>query len=142
MPVAAGFSLLKSQIVAALSLGPAAIPPSVAAIISAAVGTTASMGIYPTAPVPAPLAAPGVSACNSAIVAALSLGPGAKQKLVAQIIAQGVAVTAPLAPPAGLSKLTSTIESALSMDKGAKQSAIAQIIAQGVIVYYSMGGVL
>jgi hypothetical protein len=84
----------------------------------------------------------GMSAGKSIFLSALSMKQGAQTSSVAQQLAQGVAVIAPLCPPAGLGGLSSSIKSALSAKAGAKQSVVAKQIAVAIVAYYTSGGII
>lgn len=142
MAVASMTSMLSSQIETALGMGPAASPKIVAQIIASAVGSMAGVGKIPAAPSPLPVIPAGISAGASQIETALNLGPAAKQKVVAQLIALGISSIGVNAPPAGLSFLASQIENAFSMGPAAKEKVVANIIGSSVPTYYNMGGVI
>lgn len=142
MPIAASQSLLKSQIESALKMGKGANIDTTAQIIASAVGSASSMGIFPTAPTPVPLSPSGLSAGQSLIKAALSMGKGASISSTAKMMATGISLIAPAAPPAGLSSLQSQLEAALSMGKGADMSPIAAQFAVAIVSYYTSGGVI
>jgi hypothetical protein len=142
MPIAASMPLINSAVSSALNLGQAATNDLTASIIMAALSSAVPMGMFPVAPVPIPLVPGGASACKTMITQALGLGKAATADLTAQMIAAGISILAPTAPPAGLSALQSQIKSALSMSNAATPSAVAAMIAIAVVAYYSSGGVM
>lgn len=142
MPIAAGQSILQSQIKSALSLDVAAQPQTFVAIVIAALSSVIPMGLLPSAPSPIPLTPAGISAAQSNMDTALNLGPAAQIDTTAALIALAVSLAAPLAPPAGLSNLQSQIANALSMQQAANIDMTAQLIALSIIQYYTMGGII
>ncbi len=142
MAVASMTSMLISQIETALSMGPAANPKVIAQIIAAAVGSMAGVGKLPAGPALIPIIPAGISIGASQIETALNLGPAAKPKIVAQLIALGISSIGVNAPPAGLSFLASQIESSFSLGPAANEKAVANIIGSSVPTYYNMGGVI
>lgn len=141
MPIASSQPMLQSQIISALSQGPAVQTTNVATTIGTAVASSASTGLLPGVP-PIPVIPAGVSACIALISQALNMGSAAQVSLTAQNIAQAVSVCAPMVPPIGLAFLQSQIQSALSMGSAAQVSTIAPIIASAIITYYGMGTVI
>lgn len=142
MPIAAGASLLQNLIKASLSFQQGAQVKTTASLVSVGVASVAPMGLLPLGPSLAPLVPSGVSAGLTMIEQALSLGQGAQKSVAAALMANGISLIAPLAPPAGLSILKQLIELAMSMDKGANIDATASQIATAVITYYTCGGVI
>lgn len=142
MPIAASQSLLKTQIKAALSLGKGANINTTAIQIAAAVASAVPTGFFPIAPTPIPLVPAGLSAGQSLITQAFSLGKGATISATSQALAAGISVIAPTAPPAGISLLQTQISSALSAGKGADIDIIATQLSIAIVQYYTTGGVL
>ena len=135
-------SMLTSQIETALKMDMAANAMPISAMIAGAVASMAGVGKIPAAPSPIPVIPAGVSAGTNLIFASFNLGPAAKQKIVAQMMAAGIAVIGINAPPAGLSYLTSQIENAFNLGPAANQKMVAQIIGSAVPTYYNMGTVI
>lgn len=142
MPIAAGQSVLQSQIKAALSMGKAANQTAVIGIIIAGLSSIIPMGLIPTAPSPIPLIPAGISGTQFTMNAAINIGPAAAISTTAAMWAAAISTAAPMAPPAGLSALQSQIESAMSMGKAANIDTTAQLISAAIIQYYITGGIL
>jgi hypothetical protein len=142
MPIAAGLSTLQSQFISALSMRQGAQTQITASMISSAIASAAPMGLFPVIPTPVPLIPTGTSAGISMIQQALSMRQGAQISITSRLIANGVSLIAPTAPPVGLSLLGQQIESALSMRQGAQIQMVASILAQAVVTYYTSGGVI
>lgn len=141
MPIAATLPILQSQITSALSNNKGAQAPIVAVQIASTIASIAPSGIFPPFP-PMPLIPAGLPAGLSMIQNAFALQQGANKKVVAQMVAVGISLIAPTAPPVGLFNLQQQIESAFSLDKGAQIQVVAMLIASAIITYYTMGGVL
>lgn len=133
---------MESQLKSALSMGKAATVGKTAKQFATAVASIVPKGFFPTAPVPVPLSPSGKSAGEAQIKAALSMGKGAQVAMVAQMIAVGVSLIAPVAPSSGLSGLSAQLKSALSMGKAAKPAKFAKQAAAAIIAYYQAGGVI
>jgi hypothetical protein len=142
MPIAAGQSVLQSQIKAALSMDKAANQSAVIGMIIAGLSSVIPMGLVPTAPSPTPLAPAGISGTQSTMNAAINMGPAATIDTTAAMWASAISIAAPMAPPAGMSALQSQIKNAMSMDKAANIDTTAQLIALAIIQYYLAGGIL
>ena len=142
MPIGASVSLLKGQFRNALSMGKGASIATTSQVFASAIASAASMGIFPTAPTPVPLAPSGLSAGANMIKNALSMGKSASISTTAQMIASAVSMIAPTAPPSGLSGLRSNLKNALSAGKGANINTTATQFASAVVSYYTSGGVI
>lgn len=142
MPIAASFPILNSQITNAFNLGPAAKPDLVAQMITSAVASAVPLGYLPAAPSPIPLAPVGFSNCNSIIKNAFNMGPAANIMTTSSMMAQGISVLAPLAPPTGLPALQSQIVNAFSLGLAAQPNIVALMISQAIIQYYLAGGII
>lgn len=141
MPIAASLSILQTQIKSAMSMRQAAQTSISAQLVSGGVAMIVPTGILPLVP-PVPLVPIGLSAGSALISQGLSMSSAATAKVSAQMIASGVSMIAPLAPPAGLSLLTSQLESAFSMKQAATTDMVSQLIAMAIISYYTAGGIL
>lgn len=142
MPIQAGLPILQSQFLSALSMKQGAQVQISANLLGAAIGTAVPLGLLPMVPSPIPLVPAGLSAGISMIRQALSMKQGAEISTVSQLIANGISLIAPLAPPSGLSLLAKQIESAFSMKQGAREQTTANLLASAVITYYTSGGIL
>lgn len=142
MPIAASISILQPQISNAFSLGPAAQPDLVATLIAQAVSSACITGLLPSAPSPIPLTPSGFANGLSNIRDAFNQGSAAQPDIVAEKLAQGVSVIAPLAPTAGLSVLKNQINSALNLGPAAQPTLVATLIAQAIVQYYIAGGII
>lgn len=141
MPIAASVSMLQTQLQSALSMSQAAQISTSSQMITSSVATIVPTGILPGVP-PVPLAPIGISAGMSMILQGLSMGIAGTVSISAQLIASGVSLIAPLAPPSGLSLLTSQLQSAFSMKQAATADMASQLIATAIISYYTSGGIL
>lgn len=143
MPIAAAQPIFQTQFQAALSLGVAANPQTIATMMASGIATGVPNGLFPPPPAsPVPLAPSGIEATRSGIAAALSMGISAEKPAVAKLMAQAIALAVPVVPPSGLSTLSSEIESALSMERSANQSTVSQMLSKAVVNYYLAGGVI
>lgn len=146
MSIAGAQSIIEANVLAALSFDAAALAPTVATLIIAAVASAAPLGLYPPSPPPVfpstPVAPVGVAPATQGMTAALSMGPAAEEPMTAQLMAVAVASLAPAVPPAGLSLLQSDIETALSFGPAADPQTFAQLFSIAVVNYYQMAGVL
>ena len=142
MPIAASLPTLQAQIINAFNLGPAAQPDLVGTLITQAVATSCVTGLLPSAPSPIPLTPSGFSNGLSQIKSAFNQGAEAQTNLVAQKIAQGVSVIAPIAPASGVSALQSQINNAFNLGATAQPNLVATMISQAIIQYYIAGGII
>ena len=142
MPIGAAIPILKPAISSAFSMDQAAKASLSAATIMSALLSAVPMGMFPVAPTPIPLVPGGASACKTMIEQAFSLGPAATAEASAQMIATGISILAPTAPPAGLSLLQTQIKQAFSLGQAAKPDMAATMIAAAIPSYYMTGGVL
>ena len=140
MPIVAAYSPMEASITSAWSMGKGATVPTSTQMFCTAVGTGASMGLYPVGVSMVPLTPSGVSAATSLMTSALSMGKGAQINTTSQLMALAISVIAPLCPPVGLSTLGYQIEASMSHGKGAQVSTTSQLIAQAVVNYYVTGG--
>lgn len=142
MPITATQKLLETQIKTAFSLDKGAEKTIISLMLATAIASSASAGLLPSAPSPIPLIPCGLTAGQTLIQNSMSLDKMATQDLVAQLIAQGVSVIAPMCPPVGLATLQLQLAQALKMDKGASPDLTAQLWSQAIIAYYSMGTII
>ena len=142
MPIAASLPILQTQVANSFNMGKGAQSTIVATIIASAVASAAPMGLFPSAPVPIPLVPSGFSAGKVMIENAFKMANGANVDAVSLMIANGISLIAPLAPPAGLSFLQMQIKNAMSMGAGATPQIVAMTIANAIPQYYMMGGII
>ena len=142
MAIAAIQSPLGSSIQSAWSMGKGATVRTSSQIFSSMLGALVPCGQFPAGAFLVPLTPAGMSAMSSLMTAGLSLGKGAKVDTTSKLMAQAIAVLAPLCPPAGMSSLGSLIQSSMSMNKGAKVANVSKQIAQAITIYYQTGGTL
>lgn len=142
MPIAAAYSPINSQMYSAWSMGKGATVSTSTNMFVLGIGTSVPMGMIYSGVTLVPLTPTGISAAQSMMTAALSMGSGATVSTTSKQMAQAIALIAPLCPPAGYSALSSLIEVAMSSGKGAQVNTVCQQIAQGVITYYTSGGVI
>ncbi len=142
MPIKAAEPILAATITAALSMGPGAMQPSVAAMIMGGVASAAAMGQQPVPPPVSfiPVIPAGVGAAIQLFTAGMSGPPDVSP--TAAILATSVALVAPQVPPAGLATLQQQLEVSMRKGEGAEQSIIATEWAAAIINYYVAGSIV
>lgn len=141
MPIMAAQPILQGQIQMILSKGASATEKDFASQFTTALCSVVPMGIMMT-PFPVPLVPAGKSACENMIRASLSLGVAASTETTSMMMATGISLLAPMAPPAGLMNLKSQIKSALEKGIVAQPAIFASILSLAIPTYYMTGGVL
>lgn len=143
MPISAAVTPMKNMIKQALSLSQGVTNDAIAGILTAAMVSSVSMGMFPPSPVPTPLIPSGASGTNSILKQALSLGQSATNSQIAQIMATAISVLVPLVPPAGMSTLKTMIENTvLNLSQGVDNDMIAGNLANAIVMYYTCAGVV
>lgn len=142
MAIAAIQSPLGTSIQTAWSMGKGATVRTSSQMFASMLGALVPSGQYPVGTALVPLTPSGMSAMSSLMTSGLSLGKGAKVNTTSKLMAQSIAVLAPLCPPAGQTTLGSLIQTSMSMDRGAKVDTVAKQVAQAVTLYYQIGGTL
>ena len=142
MAIAAIQSPLGTSIQTAWSTGKGATVRTSSQMFASMLGALVPSGQYPVGIALVPLTPLGMSAMSSLMMSGLSLGKGAKVNTTSKLMAQSIAVLAPLCPPAGQMTLGSLIQTSMNMDRGAKVDTVAKQIAQAVTLYYQIGGTL
>lgn len=141
MPIMAAQPILQTQLTSILSKGIAANPDAFALEFTSALASVVPMGLFFT-PFPVPLVPTGFSACQNLIKQSLSLGMAANLQTTSLMMATGISLLAPLAPPVGLLVLQTQIKNAISMDMAANKLMVASILSIAIPQYYMSGGVL
>lgn len=142
MPITASLTSLGSAITASWSLNKGAKIDTTSKLFISAVSAAASTGLISAGISMIPLAPVGMTAAQSALIASMSMGKGAKINTVSKLTAQAISAVAPMCPPVGLSTLGVMIQSSMQMGQGAKVSTVSRQVAQAIISYYMAGGVV
>lgn len=144
MSVSSSFSMLSSQIQAALQTDIAGNPDLFATMVTSATASAVTMGLIqlsspPTPPVTPPT--PGFSAMRSQLISALNLDIAGNPSLFANSFAAAVSVLSPVVSPTGFSLLANEVEIALNLDIAGNPNLFANIVAKAIITYFINGKV-
>jgi len=142
MPIPAIFSPLQAQISNAFNLQQASNPQLVATVITTALTSLVSMGLFPVGVSMIPLIPAGAAATQSQIANAFNLQQASGNQIDAQLIALAISVLVPMVPPIGLTLLQNQIANALNLQQAATPQLIATMISTAIINYYLSGMVI
>ncbi|MCA1800447.1 MAG: hypothetical protein LC687_04130 [Actinobacteria bacterium] len=143
MPIKAAQPILEATIFGALSLGPAANPATVAAMVMAGVGAAAAMGQQPV-PFPVnfiPVVPAGVPVATQ-MFAAIMMSMPPDVAPVSTVMASAVAIVAPQVPPVGLPILQAQLDVSMRKGDAASEAVIAAEWSMAIIDYYVIAGIV
>jgi hypothetical protein len=143
MPITAGFTALQSLIKVALISDVGGSPDTLAQIITNAIATISSMGMYPSGISMVPLVPAGMSGTQAIMKNALISDISGNPNVLAQIISSSISMLCSIVPPVGITSLQALLSSLFaSVDIGGSPDVLAQQIASAIITYFTVGGTI
>jgi len=141
MPIAATLPSLQQQMAQVAQLKITGTPALAAIIMTNAVAQTIGAGFIPGVP-PIPTPPTGFQATLSQIKSAFNMGQAAEPNIVAQKIADGIKVIAPIVPPNGYPLLYNMLKNAFNLKIAGNPQLFGTIVANAIISYFSSGAVV
>jgi len=142
MPIAAAMTPMKELIKLSLTLKQAANNDTISQILTNALASTVTMGIFPPSP-PTPLVPAGIAATQSLLSSlAFNMKVAANNSGIAAAMSNAISILCPAVPPSGITVLKTLIENTvLNLSIAADNEVIATNLANAIVTYYTACGV-